>query len=138
MVILCVVTSDGSWSCSNTVEINPDTNSLSDRPEWCSVIYDSVFIPHVAYRIEFQWLVSTVSLVAKFVSQWIRKAELCAFRLVPVPTLEILEVQAFSKQHRISLPLDFERMKSKNIRSIHVRISHVLFILYLITMPTSY
>lgn len=58
-------TVDREWTSSRTVDLNPDPHGVSDRPEWCTVIYDSVFIPQVAFQMEFQWVVTTATLLAK-------------------------------------------------------------------------
>lgn len=44
------------------VELNPDPQFKSDRPEWCFVHYDNRYHPHRGFQLEVQWMVSTITL----------------------------------------------------------------------------
>jgi hypothetical protein len=107
--------SDIEWTINHTVQICPDVNGISDRTEWCTVNYDSVFIPSIAYQIEFQWVVTTATLLAKQITQWSRKAEMSGFHLVSVPSWQNLEQNPFHKPHSIPLPLNLDKMNAVGI-----------------------
>jgi len=49
------------------VELTPDPQKLSDRPEWCFVHYDSKYHPSRTFEFEFQWVVSTAALLSQLV-----------------------------------------------------------------------
>ncbi len=50
------------------VEMNPDPQNRSDRPEWCYVRYDHAYRPQCAFQLEFQWMVATMNLLNQLVS----------------------------------------------------------------------
>ena len=56
-------------AASDMVEMNPDTNAKSDRPEWCYVHYDKTYNPKKAFQLEFQWVASTPCLLYQLVSE---------------------------------------------------------------------
>jgi hypothetical protein len=72
------------------VEFNPDPKSLSDRPEWCYVHYDHTYNQMRGFGIEFHWMACTISLLYKLIQNWIHKASMCGFNLVPVSSLGAL------------------------------------------------
>ncbi len=51
------------------VEMNPDPQTRSDRPEWCYVRYDHAYRPQCAFQLEFQWMVATMNLLNQLVSR---------------------------------------------------------------------
>ena len=50
------------------VEVNPDPQGRSDRPEWCYVRYNHAYRPNCAFQLEFQWMVATMNLLNQLVS----------------------------------------------------------------------
>lgn len=50
------------------VELNPDPQERSDRPEWFYVRYDHTYHPRCAFQLEFQWMVATMNLLHQLVS----------------------------------------------------------------------
>ena len=50
------------------VELNPDPQSRSDRPEWCFVRYDHTYHPLRAFQFELQWMVTTIEIFHQVVS----------------------------------------------------------------------
>ena len=62
--VLCRLELDRSYYL---VELNPDSQSASDRPEWCCVRYSSTFHHMRGFELEFQWMATTVSLLKKMV-----------------------------------------------------------------------
>ena len=51
------------------VEVNPDPQGRSDRPEWCYVHYNHAYRPNCAFQLEFQWMVTTMNLLNQLVSR---------------------------------------------------------------------
>jgi hypothetical protein len=51
------------------VTVNVDPQGKSNRPEWCTVRYDSMYSPAHGFCLEFHWLVATPSLVHDVVTQ---------------------------------------------------------------------
>ena len=49
------------------VELNPDPQFRSDRPEWCFIRYDHTYHPTRAFQLELQWMVSTITLFHQLV-----------------------------------------------------------------------
>ena len=49
------------------VELTPDPQKLSDRPEWCFVHYNSTYHPSRSFEFEFQWVVTTAALLSQLV-----------------------------------------------------------------------
>ncbi len=49
------------------VEMNPDPQYRSDRPEWSYVRYDHTYNPDSGFQFEFQWMVTTVVLISQLV-----------------------------------------------------------------------
>ena len=49
------------------VELNPDTQGKSDRPEWCYLRYDDTYKPTEVYEFEFQWMAATASILNELV-----------------------------------------------------------------------
>ena len=54
---------------SGMVEMNPDSNVKSDRPEWCYIHYDHTYNPKKAFQLEFQWVAATPCLLYQLVSE---------------------------------------------------------------------
>jgi len=54
------------------VELNPDPQFKSDRPEWCYVRYDHTYDPRFGFQLEFQWMVTTMVLINQLVRCSIR------------------------------------------------------------------
>ena len=53
---------------SRYVELNPDLQGISNRPEWFYVFYSPDYHPMKAYTLEFQWMAATISILHKLVS----------------------------------------------------------------------
>ena len=51
------------------VELNPDPQTRSDRPEWCYVRYDHTYHPLRAFQFELQWMVTTIEIFHQLVSK---------------------------------------------------------------------
>ena len=71
-VVLSLPPADQEWTCTKTVDLNPDPQGSSDRPEWTTVHYDAIFRPQVAFQMEFQWVVTTATVLAKQASPFYR------------------------------------------------------------------
>ncbi|KAL5478011.1 hypothetical protein EMCRGX_G024886 [Ephydatia muelleri] len=103
------VSSSLHQAASDMVEMNPDTNAKSDRPEWCYVHYDKTYNPKKAFQLEFQWVASTPCLLYQLMQVWVHKASLCSFYLVPAPSKSTFHQSSdachFRKRHFIPLNL---------------------------------
>ena len=63
-----LIFTDKTVSERSFVELTPDPQKLSDRPEWCFVYYDSTYHPSRSFEFEFQWVVSTAALLSQLVN----------------------------------------------------------------------
>jgi len=96
------------------VEITPDPQKASDRPEWCFVYYDSTYHPSRTFQFEFQWVVSTAALISQLVRMYSMKL------LLAVNTLFIkLPYSIYVDAYRIN-SVNF----SKTIKAVQFVISN--------------
>ncbi len=56
-----------STRMNGCVELNPDPQFRSDRPEWCLVHYDRRYHPERSFQFEMQWMVATITLFNQLV-----------------------------------------------------------------------
>ena len=98
-VVLSLPPADQEWTCTKTVDLNPDPQGSSDRPEWTTVHYDAIFRPQVAFQMEFQWVVTTATVLAKQASTFYRNCtklqRLCRPCYVPHRELTLTHILAF-------------------------------------------
>ena len=66
---VCLSLSVVSDPSSRYVELNPDVQGISNRPEWFYVFYSPDYHPMKAYALEFQWMAATISILHKMVSK---------------------------------------------------------------------
>ena len=50
------------------VNVDVDTQSKSDRPEWATARYHAHYSPHCGFELQVQWMVATGQILGDLVS----------------------------------------------------------------------